>query len=1467
MFNQKQITTFGNGYAKDKGESAFPHLWDGLVGAWGPSLGKQGLSLFDLSPYSREAVITNFSQQDITTPVMTVIADNDNGADVKERAFDNNFTSIFATTNTAFPHYIGIDLGPGNSQVVDFYGITARNDGSFLEAPYDWTLEGSSTGAFSGEEVTLDTRVNESFVQSETRTFTFSNTTAFRFYRILVTANQPGSGVTVLGLAEIELFFDKNLPYVADLNGYAIDYQDTMFADIGHITQIDDATQDLTISIWIKTDIAQTNHAIFYYDTNDSLSPTTDFYCMFKTNLTIGGIGQGGEINTGIPSSNFQDNEWHLLTAVLKDTQLIIYDNFIEKASITVSHSRSNYGTSHRFRIADDANANDYIGLVGDSFVYNRALEFSEVIDLYIGNTPFVSSTSLSFGLIVPIETLIDIDTDIRAVHTEVLNDINTDIRTIKLILDDINTDIRATHTEILDDINTDIRVIAPALIDLNTDIRAAHTEVLDDIDTDIRITAQESLSDINTDIRTTGFTFKDIDTDIKVKIVNLSDINTDIRAIQRINNTQVIINEGTRFLEGTFVCINDVTIIMDVENAINMRFRRENETVFSAFEPFSDTKEITLSAGDGNKSIFIQFQDIEGNITEETQLDIVVNSSTPTAVTIEAYEDETATVPIIDSVFQNDKGPFFRWVLPNFNIPYVGFSFALDEVPDDTIDISIPDMVRDGIIVTKATPLPEMTLDISSGFFYVTTALAEFTAETQLLSDGGAQDRIDLVYLDGLEHTVKIVEGIEAASPVAPALPDDNNSIALAEVFIPTGTTSIANVTITDIRQTHVEVTNFLDSNLTSGLHTFQVKAFTQCDTVSNVSVFNIGIANINPEMGEILGYTDGTKTIQLSSNVYQIATNTIFLEWTAAPAEPGPITYHYTTDGSEPTLVSPSTTGTTLNLGPFSEGITRINIKPFDDTTGNSGETKNFIFIFGSVSPIGDTLVISGGTTLKQSLKEVQVNTISWNFDSARICKIFQPVAFDSNLPFVLNDDITVVHNNVTLFSGKIKKIDRTMTISGEGVTYLCTGPRGILTECFATITTSDGLDTSIIEFENEPVGNAVTSIINTVPNVIKNIQSLPTGSDINAKYQSQSVDQVIQNLFIRTKFGWYIKPDGTFVSVAADIVNPNQAKFGVFGTVVNSISPQYNVMTSNLQFDVSKRYNRAIVEGANKEVIRDVKVKCLAAESFNGYYLKRGNWQAGDFTKYKIISNFKVTKVLETKVSYKRLLSGQLFGIPFGEFILNGFHVNFIDFESCDNNKITKIKKPTIFETNTTTDTFPQGNLAGNNIISFPREAANIWFRTNPRVPPGKFGVDISLGESLVKYCAEVKAKALIEIEPLRVDVSVSGTADSFGSKTLRIVDTSFKFTEDPNNPIDDTARMTAFATDKLESLKDIKVNGTITLDTIDTSWTLDNSVNLINTAQGSWTTLNVKVIGINYNFNENTTTLELTSEFLK
>ncbi|KKM04498.1 hypothetical protein LCGC14_1763650 [marine sediment metagenome] len=51
--------SFANGFAPRDGLSANPGLWDGLVGAWVPSLGVTGLTLFDVSRGSNNGTLTS----------------------------------------------------------------------------------------------------------------------------------------------------------------------------------------------------------------------------------------------------------------------------------------------------------------------------------------------------------------------------------------------------------------------------------------------------------------------------------------------------------------------------------------------------------------------------------------------------------------------------------------------------------------------------------------------------------------------------------------------------------------------------------------------------------------------------------------------------------------------------------------------------------------------------------------------------------------------------------------------------------------------------------------------------------------------------------------------------------------------------------------------------------------------------------------------------------------------------------------------------------------------------------------------------------------------------------------------------------------------------------------------------------------------------------------------------------------
>lgn len=92
----------------------------------------------------------------------------------------------------------------GSAKTIASYTLTSAN-GLAARMANAWTLKGSNTGSFSGEETTLDTRSGETSWTSggQTRTYSISSPASFSYYRLTVTANN-GDG-TYLEIDEMTL--------------------------------------------------------------------------------------------------------------------------------------------------------------------------------------------------------------------------------------------------------------------------------------------------------------------------------------------------------------------------------------------------------------------------------------------------------------------------------------------------------------------------------------------------------------------------------------------------------------------------------------------------------------------------------------------------------------------------------------------------------------------------------------------------------------------------------------------------------------------------------------------------------------------------------------------------------------------------------------------------------------------------------------------------------------------------------------------------------------------------------------------------------------------------------------------------------------------------------------------------------------------------------------------------------------
>jgi len=116
------------------------------------------------------------------------------------KAFDLDITSKWYAGDTNATGWLAYQFPGTDSHVVTSYSITSANDMPGRD-PSAWELQGSNDGS---SWVTVDQRTAQVFAgRRQTNPYTCANATAYRWYRLLVTAN---SGATSLQLAELVLY-------------------------------------------------------------------------------------------------------------------------------------------------------------------------------------------------------------------------------------------------------------------------------------------------------------------------------------------------------------------------------------------------------------------------------------------------------------------------------------------------------------------------------------------------------------------------------------------------------------------------------------------------------------------------------------------------------------------------------------------------------------------------------------------------------------------------------------------------------------------------------------------------------------------------------------------------------------------------------------------------------------------------------------------------------------------------------------------------------------------------------------------------------------------------------------------------------------------------------------------------------------------------------------------------------------
>jgi hypothetical protein len=117
------------------------------------------------------------------------------------KAFDSNPGSKWFGWNAA-TGWLQYDFGAGNEQVVKRYTINSADVAA--RDPKDWNFLGSQDGS---SWTTLDSQSNQSFaIRMQQNTYPIGNTTAYRYYRLDITANNGSTGVAI---AELGMWSDS----------------------------------------------------------------------------------------------------------------------------------------------------------------------------------------------------------------------------------------------------------------------------------------------------------------------------------------------------------------------------------------------------------------------------------------------------------------------------------------------------------------------------------------------------------------------------------------------------------------------------------------------------------------------------------------------------------------------------------------------------------------------------------------------------------------------------------------------------------------------------------------------------------------------------------------------------------------------------------------------------------------------------------------------------------------------------------------------------------------------------------------------------------------------------------------------------------------------------------------------------------------------------------------------------------
>lgn len=134
-------------------------------------------------------------------------------------AFDNS-TSTYWSNENNLPAWVQYDFGDGNGKVIAQYRIYFES-ANYDVSPKNWTFQASDDAV---SWTTINTQIGEGWSSNEWKSYSFTNTVRYRYYRIRILDNEGTSDnyVSINELEMQEMTYSKHQTLVVSGNNVGI---------------------------------------------------------------------------------------------------------------------------------------------------------------------------------------------------------------------------------------------------------------------------------------------------------------------------------------------------------------------------------------------------------------------------------------------------------------------------------------------------------------------------------------------------------------------------------------------------------------------------------------------------------------------------------------------------------------------------------------------------------------------------------------------------------------------------------------------------------------------------------------------------------------------------------------------------------------------------------------------------------------------------------------------------------------------------------------------------------------------------------------------------------------------------------------------------------------------------------------------------------------------------------------------